>query len=335
MWTLLGSLILLVHSSFSEEPVAVVVSVSGRAEWREGGRAPWKLAVKGLQLYQGSELRTGTLSRAVLVFVADGSRVLVNEDTELVVEAKGLGRVPRPTGRVRMFVGEVYSKVRSGREFEVETPVSVASVRGTEFDLSHDAELELTELIVVDGFVELSNALGRALAGAYMRTTARRGEPPAPPDTLSEGEVRERTRWAERAEPKWRLDLVPEGKGKVRVGEILEVSVRAISLRTGRRDESCGVTLNPLSVDLPGVTFSMDGGHTWTTAPAVKLDGGEGRFVLKGSKEGKAHIVATAPNCAPGELTVSVVSGKERKVIELEYLDEEGRNRRLRIELEE
>jgi len=335
MWTLLATLTLLAHSSFSEEPVAVVVSVSGKVEWREEERAPWKLAAKGLRLYQGSELRTGILSRAVLVFVADGSRVLVNEDTELVVEAKGLGRVLRPTGRVRMFVGEVYSKVRSGREFEVETPVSVASVRGTEFDLSHDAELELTELIVVDGLVELSNALGRALAGAYMRTTARRGEPPAPPDTLSEGEVRERTRWAERVEPKWRLDLVPKGEGKVQVGEILEVSVRAISLRTGRRDESCSVTLNPLSVDLPGVTFSTDGGHTWTAAPVVKLDGGEGRFVLKGSKEGTAHIFATAPNCAPGELTISVVSGEGRKVIELEYLDEKGRNRRLRIELEE
>jgi len=164
MWTLLAALTLLAHSSFSEEPVAVVVSVSGKVEWREEERAPWKLAAKGLRLYQGSELRTGILSRAVLVFVADGSRVLVNEDTELVVEAKGLGRVLRPTGRVRMFVGEVYSKVRSGREFEVETPVSVASVRGTEFDLSHDAELEL---IVVDGLVELSNALGRALAGVH------------------------------------------------------------------------------------------------------------------------------------------------------------------------
>ena len=129
MWTLLATLTLLAHSSFSEEPVAVVVSVSGKVEWREEERAPWKLAAKGLRLYQGSELRTGILSRAVLVFVADGSRVLVNEDTELVVEAKGLGRVLRPTGRVRMFVGEVYSKVRSGREFEVETPVSVASVR--------------------------------------------------------------------------------------------------------------------------------------------------------------------------------------------------------------
>lgn len=313
----------------------MVVSVSGRVEWREGGRSSWKLATKGLQLFQGYELRTGLLSRAIIVFVADGSRVLVNEDTELTVEARGLGRVPRPTSRLRMFMGEVYSKVRPDREFEIETPVSVASVRGTEFDLSHDAELELTELIVVDGLVELSNILGRALAGVYMRTSARRGEPPTPPDTLSQRQVRDKISWTERVEPKWRLNLIPEGEGRVPAGGTLEVLIQAVSPRTGQVDRNCRVTLYPLSVDLPGLLFSTDGGRTWAQAPVMRLERGEGRFILRGDKEGAAHITATGPDCAPGETTIVVASKKGRKVIELEYLDEEGKERRLRIELEE
>jgi len=319
----------------SEEPIAMVVSVSGKVEWREGEKAPWKLATKGLQLFQGNELRTGPLSRATIVFVADGSRVLVNEDTELTLEAKGLGEIPKPTGRLRMFMGEVYSKVRPNRSFEIETPVSVASVRGTEFDLSHDAELELTELVVVDGLVELSNALGRTLAGAYMRTSARRGEPPEPPDTLSQRQVRDRVSWTERVEPKWKLNLIPEGEGKVPVGGTLEVLVQAISPRTGQVDRSCRVTLHPLSVDLPGLLFSTDGGRTWAQAPVVQIEAGEGRFILKGNKEGTVHITATGPDCAPGEATIVVASEKGRKIIEMEYIDEKGKKRRLRIELEE
>ena len=317
----------------AEDPIATVIRVNGKLEWREHSEAAWKVATMGLQLYSGNELRTAELSRATIVFTSDASRVLINESTEMVIEAKGK-RFERPKNRVNLFVGEMYCKVKEGGKFEAETPSCVASVRGTEFDVACDIT-GFTTLIVVEGLVDFINEFGQILAQANTQSTSEPGQPPSEPEPISGDEIRQQTEWTGQVEPKWQLNLAPEGNGgRQELGVASTLRIRANLRKTGQLDPTCNVTLNPLTAGLPQVVFSTDGGNTWTTSPVITLSRGEKSFSVRGDQAGSARIVATASDCAPGETTITFAAPKEHRTIEMEFRNPEGQTKKVTIELE-
>ncbi|MCK4416583.1 MAG: FecR domain-containing protein [Candidatus Latescibacteria bacterium] len=333
---LVFSLALMAAQAFAqvEEEIAFVVTINGRLDWRQRSDVPWGIAYVGLRLRSGNELRTSPLSRASIVFISDGSRVLINEDTELVVQAKGVGFQGRQN-RVKMFVGEVYNKIKSGRSFEVETPSAVASVRGTEFDVVYDQFTGITVLTVVEGLVELANQLGRVLGGANTQTSAGKETPPTAPETKSEAEVEDITAWTEEVQPKWRLNVVPQGI-RYSVGDVFNIRVSAILLETGQVDPKANFTLASFSSNLPELVFSTDGGGTWDRSPTVTLSNGERVLQAKGTKVGSASIEATAPDCSPGRATVTIKRVLKRRTIKLKFENEpKTETKEITIELEE
>jgi hypothetical protein len=295
-------------------------------KWRESAEAEWQPAVPGQHLFDGQEVKTYALSRAMVAFAATQALVRINENSELAVESTK-GSAQRKRDRVNMLVGEVYSKVRKDREFEVETPSSVASVRGTEFDVSHLNGW--TRLLVVDGLVELLSKLQQVLVEAtrHTRTVVDEDGNVTPPEAMSPDDVDDAVSWAEEVEPKWRLKLNAEEGPE----DAFFVNIRAIDRTTNLLDVGCSITLSSLTSDVPEVVFSTDGGASWNAQPIVGLSSGQAKVLVKSARRGTASLYAVGPDCKPGVLDLTFV--EEAKAIKLiiEFTDDEGNKKEYEI----
>jgi ferric-dicitrate binding protein FerR (iron transport regulator) len=97
-------------------------------------------------------LRTGAGAQA-LIELSDGTHLALNEQTTVVIrphrpEDRGIIRI------FKLFLGEIWIRTSKGPPpLEVETPVAIAAIRGTEFNLKvlRDGRSELT---VLEGEVE-------------------------------------------------------------------------------------------------------------------------------------------------------------------------------------
>jgi hypothetical protein len=149
---LLALLAITVVSSLSAQ-TATVDRISGKVEYRLGGGG-WEPAEVGLTLPLNATISTGFGASAVLNL---GSSVLeVRQLTRLTIEEladNGLtADVFVPVGTVRASVN-----ASAGRraDFRVRTPLSTASVRGTEFETNG------WQLAVANGIVEFADLLNR------------------------------------------------------------------------------------------------------------------------------------------------------------------------------
>src|SRR5437870_4011092 len=108
-------------------PVARAVSVQGAVEARRAGQAPWQTVKLNDTFVPGDAIRVGDRGRADLAML-DQSVLRLNANTEMVVEAVKDQR----TGVVNLLRGAAHFFSRGPRSLEVQTPFTVAGVRGTE-----------------------------------------------------------------------------------------------------------------------------------------------------------------------------------------------------------
>ena len=110
---------------------------------------------KGMNLQENDVIKTKQNSFAVLLF-QDGSKITLAEKTEVVINNLKFVQtsVFLQNGKLRTKV----SPRQTSQVFEVKTPVSVASVRGTDFILSYIDNK--SELVVIEGEVLFSDLLG-------------------------------------------------------------------------------------------------------------------------------------------------------------------------------
>ena len=113
--------------------------------------------------------------------VASGDRIATAADSEVEVTSAGVGRVTVRSSTVALFDrrgaafqidvndGGVFARaaeLASGARLEVRTPALVAGVRGTEFDVEHDAETGVSVVEVAEGSVVI---LPAATAGIILQ----------------------------------------------------------------------------------------------------------------------------------------------------------------------
>jgi ferric-dicitrate binding protein FerR (iron transport regulator) len=131
--------------------VLLVTRSDGRTERLQG---------KGvLPLFEGDELKTGAGAQALIQF-SDGTQLALNEETTMTIrprrqEDKGMIRI------LKLLLGEIWVRTsQAPPPLEVETPVTTAAIRGTEFNLKvfPDGRSELT---VVQGEVDFGMPLRR------------------------------------------------------------------------------------------------------------------------------------------------------------------------------
>jgi hypothetical protein len=168
----------------------VVVEVEGTAEIGRGG--VWTAATSGAAVREGDELRTGSQGRMLILF-DDGSVVVVGKDSRLTIdehlfEPSGTVRslLHLMQGRIRALVSEAFEG--AGAVYEIETPTSVASVRGTEFVVHYDPVAGATDIVGVTGEVEVYSALSWTKGAVILKprelTRIERGKFPTLPRAL-------------------------------------------------------------------------------------------------------------------------------------------------------
>ena len=107
----------------------------------------WSDAAVGMSLATQDKIKTSPESKAVLV-VDNTTRVWVSKNSEMEVSSLG------EESTLGLLMGKLRAKVKllAGRKFRVKTPVCVASVRGTEFAISSEGQLD-----VIEGRVEFAD----------------------------------------------------------------------------------------------------------------------------------------------------------------------------------
>ncbi len=321
-----------------EPPVAMVIRINGSLEYRTGANEDWQVAAKNTPLLNGYQIRTGLGNKAVIVYTSSGTRVLINENTELEITSQNPGK-RGSAERTKLIVGEVYNKVRekkaAGYSYEVETPSSVASVRGTEFNAQF-GNGQATFLSMLNS-VEVMNQLGSVLIQQYQRTRVPEGGAPQDPQTLSKGDAEKQTGWTGAVEPIWNLKVVPGGGNSQAIGTTFNLTVWAENAETGSIDPNASFVLSAFNVTGNAVEFSTDGGKTFGGAPSeVQLSNGQVVLMARGVSEGSVTMTAEAPDCEPGTVAVSVSQPKQKKTLQLKFSNPDGSGEKtLKLELEE
>ena len=133
------------------------------------------------ELNLGDTVATESDGRATIVF-DEGARVQVNPDSQFSLgKTKDANVVELATGRIKAWV----QGAAKGR-FNVKTPLAVAAVRGTEFDVAFEKEM-LVE--VYDGLIGVQDLLGNeVLVASGERLRVKPGQPLERPERL-EGRV--------------------------------------------------------------------------------------------------------------------------------------------------
>ena len=129
--------------------------IGGDVSVRHGANGAFVAAVDGEVLNPGDSVRTGADSRAVLTYF-EGSTVTIEPRTELSIDAAATNgnvtvvQMSQSIGRTWHVVTRL---VTGTSKYEVRTPASTASVRGTAFTVDTDGDtttIETTEGTVLD-----------------------------------------------------------------------------------------------------------------------------------------------------------------------------------------
>lgn len=133
-----------------------VTIISGDIQVRHGATASFVSATDGEVLVAGDTVRAGDGSRAVLTYF-EGSTVSIEPNTELVVETASSFTDGSTVVVMQQNFGRTWHVVTrligGNSRYEVKTPASTASVRGTTFQVDSDGErtvVTTTEGTVVD-----------------------------------------------------------------------------------------------------------------------------------------------------------------------------------------
>lgn len=136
-----GQVVFIPASLLATQPVTATVDfVHGSVKAATGPATPAVPVATGSQLAEGTQLQTGA-DGYVSVRLADGSLIKVQAGSDVTLERM---RRRTATGDTSLGIGLQRGSVQStvtpkntrGQRFDIRTPLAVASVRGTEFDVS-------------------------------------------------------------------------------------------------------------------------------------------------------------------------------------------------------
>jgi len=164
----LSILILLITTlGYSAGKVAVVTKSMGKVEWANGKSNDFSPLKSGTVLENGDWISTGATGFTSIIFIDDKSVLKIKENTKL--EITGTREKASIAKKINMNQGTLRAQVSKQKtgEFIIQTPTSVASVKGTDFWLISDPTSG-DQLIGLSGLVSLFNTL----SGTALNVTA-------------------------------------------------------------------------------------------------------------------------------------------------------------------
>jgi len=178
------------------ESVATIVALQGSLEIQQG--KAWAPLGMGDEVNRGAHLRTGTGTRAKLLFQDDtvidlGASSNLDIETFETQAGKRQATLRLGKGKLHAWVGEHYKAAKA--RFEIETPTAVAGVRGTEFLVVYSPETELTEVVGIADEVQVFGKLGVLSGGVDVGpsgyTQVQKGRFPTAPQQLDAMRIRQ------------------------------------------------------------------------------------------------------------------------------------------------
>ncbi|MDP6629069.1 MAG: FecR family protein [Candidatus Marinimicrobia bacterium] len=139
------------------ETIGRVMKANGEVLIKPIGGGAYSVAVKpGQAIANGDAIRVGESSFAVVIFLDDKSVVKIRENTDFqFVETSNTRSLIIEQGTTLHNVNKDNRK----KTYRVETPVSVASVKGTEFSAFHDAIAGIDKFVGKTGNFEVFNTI--------------------------------------------------------------------------------------------------------------------------------------------------------------------------------
>ena len=113
----------------------------------------WKAAEKKMPLIGDDKVRTGSASLA-RIQLGDGTKVLLLQNSQ--AEMESLTTVEKSIRLLRGRLRAIVRKIKGGNNFKITTPVGVASVRGTDFEVAVNDDGSDMEVSVFEGSVAVS-----------------------------------------------------------------------------------------------------------------------------------------------------------------------------------
>ncbi|TFH02088.1 MAG: hypothetical protein E4H13_03110 [Calditrichales bacterium] len=163
IFVLFAFVMTLANYASAAETIAVILKVQGQVYIVKSGGENKSAAKpkRGYRLENGDKLVTGKKSYAAVRFIDDASLVRVRSNSTCYI--RGEKKNNEVLKNVYLEVGTILARVTKQKgKFEVSTPTSVASVKGTEWIIDQKFEGG-TFYYGLEGIVELSNDAGSAL----------------------------------------------------------------------------------------------------------------------------------------------------------------------------
>ena len=179
--------ILISSSLFSQETIARITKLSGDVKIKKISEAIFTSISPGYAVTSGDIMNVGNDSYCMVIFIDDKSILKIREDTQFqFMETKNTRTIDIEFGKILHDVKK--DKVKN---FRVETPVSVASVKGTEF-WSVINQMGFDKFYGLEGVVEVFNEVSGqsvSLGAGEMTLSTASGQvltSPADPEELPE-----------------------------------------------------------------------------------------------------------------------------------------------------
>lgn len=155
------SVFIIVTALFAAKSVAITIKSKGNVKIHESGKTSSNNLKRGFRLKDGDKIVTGDKSYAAFRFIDDKSLVRVRSNSSCTVK----GQEEEDNSIIKNIfveIGTIFARItkQKGR-FQVTTPTSVASVKGTKFITDHRGD-DGTYYFGEEGLVEVKNKGGVA-----------------------------------------------------------------------------------------------------------------------------------------------------------------------------
>ena len=135
--------------------IAVVTKVKGLVELMPTGIKLFSKLKAGTILADGDKIRTGTSGFAAIIFIDDKSTLKLKGNSEAVIT--GQRTAASISKKINIDSGTIRATIKKqNSSFVIQTPTSVASVKGTDFWLLTDPD-KGDQVIGLEGIVSLKN----------------------------------------------------------------------------------------------------------------------------------------------------------------------------------
>jgi len=142
-------------SAANANKIAVVTKVKGLVEIMPTGKKLFSKLKAGSILADGDKIRTGTSGFAAIIFIDDKSTLKLKGNSEAVIT--GQRTAASISKKINMDSGTIRATIKKqNSSFVIQTPTSVASVKGTDFWLLTDPD-KGDQVIGLEGIVSLKN----------------------------------------------------------------------------------------------------------------------------------------------------------------------------------